>query len=76
MAAIQKKIGAMALVSLLGRGHKQQIQVYCASWNMKWICLGGDLVFVSDTKLRDYHDTMYGENLEEMSLIVMDNASY
>jgi hypothetical protein len=37
---------------------------------------GGNLVFVSGTNLRDYHYTMHGNNLEEMSLIVMDNVSY
>jgi hypothetical protein len=37
---------------------------------------GENLIFVSGTKLGDYHNTMYVENLEELSLIVMDNASY
>jgi hypothetical protein len=72
------KSGTMALVSLLGRGHiATNTGILLCIMEHKMDLFGGEnLIFVSGTKLGDYHNTMYGENLEELSLTVMDNASY
>jgi hypothetical protein len=87
--AVNPKYDEMALASLLRRGTDNKYEVhYLACWNTKWICFWCEFNFCSGTKSGNYHDLMNTENfehwmltqllpnLEEPSVIVMDNAPY